>query len=327
MNHIQEAIRQLRVGRGLTFRELTVFPLNGPGRLGLDYLPLVQALHQDPDAFIVRELPDGGAVPEIEVVNGLDVPVLIIEGQELVGAQQHRTANLTVLVPPKSTIRLNVSCVEAGRWAQATERFMAAKHAQFASGRARKVASVSYSMRSSGRAYSDQSGVWSDISEKLCSLGVDSPTSAMGDLFERHAPTLDGYVDAFQAMPDCHGAAFAVRDRVIGLDLFGDTSGFKAYKEQLLRGYAVEALGMGDDTVATRAPERNRVSFLLRDVAAGEVEGYPAVGMGEDVRIAGQRTVAGALAVEGEIVHLAAFPRKRGEEGMRRARRYGAVGE
>ncbi len=32
MNHIQEAIRQVRVGPGLTFRELTVFPLHGRGR-------------------------------------------------------------------------------------------------------------------------------------------------------------------------------------------------------------------------------------------------------------------------------------------------------
>jgi hypothetical protein len=324
MNHIQEAIRQVRVGRGLTFRELTVFPLNGRGRLGFDYVSLSHALNGAPGAFDVRELPDGGTVPEIEVVNGLELPVLIMEGQELVGAKQHRTANLTVLVPPKSTLRLSVSCVEAGRWARASDSFMAARHAQFASGRARKVASVSHAMRDSGRAYSDQSGVWSDISDKLRSLGVDSPTSAMRDLYERHAPTLDGYVDAFQELPECHGAAFAVQDRVIGLDLFGDTTAFKAYKEQLLRGYAVEALGAGNGPVATRAPERNRVSFLLRDVAAGEIEAYPAAGMGEDVRIAGQRTVAGALAVEGEIVHLAAFPQGRGEEGIRRARRYAA---
>lgn len=180
MNHIQEAIRQVRVGPGLTFRELTVFPLNGRGRLGFDYLPLSQALHQGAGAFLVRELPDGGTVPEIEVVNGLNAPVLIMEGQELVGAKQHRTANLTVLVPPKSTIKLSVSCVEAGRWAHASESFMVARHAQFASGRARKVASVSHAMRDSGQAYSDQSGVWEDISVKLRAHGVDSPTSAMG---------------------------------------------------------------------------------------------------------------------------------------------------
>jgi hypothetical protein len=318
MNHIQEAIRQVRVGRGHAYRELTVYPLNGKGRLGFDYATLSHALGQGPSAFELRELPDGGSVPEIEVVNRLHVPVLIVEGQELVGARQHRTANLSVMVPPKATVRLNVSCVEAGRWAETGARFMAAQHAQFASGRARKVASVSCSMRESGRADSDQAGVWRDISFKLRSLDVDSPTSAMHDLYQRHAATLDDYVYAFASLPECHGAAFAVHDRLIGLDLFGDTATFKAYKEQLLRGYAVEALGAARHT-ATLAPERNRVSFLLRDIAAGEIEAYPSAGMGEDVRIAGQRSVAGVLAVEGAIVHLGAFPRKRGEEGMRRA--------
>jgi hypothetical protein len=323
MNQVQEEIRRVRVGRGLSFQNLTMFPLTRRRSLALRYLPLFDALQKGPEAFDLRELPGGASVPEIEVVNRLSLPVLIIEGQELVGAKQHRTANLTVLVPAESSLKLDVSCVEAGRWAHASQSFRAAQRAQFASGRARKVASVSCSMRASGRAHSDQSEVWSDISEKLHTLGVDSPTSAMSDLYERHAPTLDGYVHAFREVPDCHGAAFAVRDRVIGLDLFGDTSTFRAFKEQLLRGYAVEALGEFDDA-ASPAPERNKVSFLLRDVAEGSYEAYPSVGLGEDVRIGGQRTVAGALAVEGEVVHLAAFPQGRGGEGMRRARRYGA---
>ena len=42
--------------------------------------------------------------------------VLILEGDELIGARQNRVANSSVLVPAGSEIILPVLCVERGRW-------------------------------------------------------------------------------------------------------------------------------------------------------------------------------------------------------------------
>ena len=47
---------------------------------------------------------------------------------------------------------------------------------------------------------------------------------------------------------------------------------------------------------------------MLRDAINGQVEVYASAGMGEDARLAGRNTLAAVLVVDGEIVHLAAFP-------------------
>lgn len=307
MNPIQEQIRRIRVGRGYSYQNLTIFSLESRRDPALRYLTLPEALHEGATAFTIQELSGGASVPEVEVVNHLSLPVLIVEGQELAGARQHRTANVTVLVPPKSGIRLKVSCVEAGRWAQTTERFQDTARTQFASGRANKVHSISESLRQTGAAYSDQGRVWQDISGKLNELGAESPTSSMGAVFERHAPTLEGYVQAFRGIPACHGAAFALHDRVIGLDLFDRAETFMALKDRMVRGYAVEALGSFNAS-ASRVPERGAVTRVLYDLSKGDVESYASAGIGQDVRVDGRTSFGGALVVDDGIIHLAAFP-------------------
>jgi hypothetical protein len=53
-------------------------------------------------------------VPELRVKNSGDLPVLILDGEELVGAKQNRIVNVTILVPPHSETVIPVSCIEAG---------------------------------------------------------------------------------------------------------------------------------------------------------------------------------------------------------------------
>src|SRR5215218_10973887 len=56
------------------------------------------------------------SVNDLLVSNALDVPVLLYEGEEVLGAQQNRTFDVSALVAPRSALRVPVSCVEAGRW-------------------------------------------------------------------------------------------------------------------------------------------------------------------------------------------------------------------
>ncbi|HWQ00295.1 MAG TPA: DUF6569 family protein, partial [Vicinamibacterales bacterium] len=48
---------------------------------------------------------------------------------------------------------------------------------------------------------------------------------------------------------------------------------------------------------------------LLRRVAAAPEKRFPAIGLGEDVRLAGENVAGGALVVGGRLVHLSAFAR------------------
>ena len=59
---------------------------------------------------------DPPEVPQLAVTNLSDLPVLLVEGEMLVGGDQNRTMNVTVLCPPRTRTVVPVSCVEAGRW-------------------------------------------------------------------------------------------------------------------------------------------------------------------------------------------------------------------
>jgi hypothetical protein len=228
-------------------------------------------------------------------------------------------------------VRLPVSCVEAGRWSYATPEFTEAPRTQFASGRAGKVQSVSFAMRHSGQRHSDQGEVWSQIAEKAASLGTHSPTSAMSDMYRDRQPQLEDYAAALRdATSGAHGAAFAVGARIVGLDIFDRAATCEKLAGKVLAGYALEAVSDPAET-AFRVPARSAVQRLLADLTSGEIQSYPALGAGTDLRFSGRDSIGGGLLVDNAVVHLAAFPAKRGSMGpgrkaTDRAQRYGGRG-
>ena len=63
---------------------------------------------------VVEEVNESGSVPNLVVTNKADRPLLISEGEILVGAKQNRVVNVTVLVAAGVKFLMPVSCVEAG---------------------------------------------------------------------------------------------------------------------------------------------------------------------------------------------------------------------
>ena len=61
-----------------------------------DYLTLEQAL--DRDFVQITEMDQAGSVPELRLINKGKKKVLIVEGEELVGAKQNRIVNATFLI-------------------------------------------------------------------------------------------------------------------------------------------------------------------------------------------------------------------------------------
>ena len=57
-------------------------------------------------------------------MNNAVTPLLILEGEVLIGAKQDRIANTSLLIPPHVGKLIPVSCVEANRWEYQTNNFM-----------------------------------------------------------------------------------------------------------------------------------------------------------------------------------------------------------
>ena len=232
--------------------------------------------------------------------------MLILDGEELVGAKQNRIVNLTILVAAQQTLHIPVSCVEAGRWARRSREFAAAGRAHYATGRARKLEQVSYAMRETGLREADQRDVWQDIDAKSRRMKAGSATHAAAAMYERSQSKLDGFLEKLEAVPRQAGAVFAINGIVAGLDVFDSPATWRKSMRKLVQSFGLDALEQYG-RAGVRSRRRSLRSSCRRCKQAAQ-ERFPAIGVGEDVRIAGDSIVGGGLVVDGKVVHLVAFP-------------------
>jgi hypothetical protein len=314
MKLLTQTLDDLEIGPAKALANLTMFPLLG-GRSGdPDYHTLDEALAAK--AARVTEVSASGSVPELQFRNAGDRAVLLLDGEELIGAKQNRVLNLTILAPAGREIQIPVSCVEAGRWSHVSAEFSAAPRAHYAAGRAKKAAAVSESMRATGERHSDQGEVWADISAKARRMAAVSDTQAMAAMYEGHAADVDSFVEALPPVEGQAGAVFAINGELVGLELFDYQATLRKLLPKLVRSYALDAI---DAAVPARAGGHTAAvgaispKTLLEAARSAEGQAFRSIGEGEDVRLSGRELTGGALVARDRVVHLSAFRLQRAD--------------
>ncbi len=302
MQTISDTINGLHLGEATSFEGLTVFPLFGDDIQEKDYLTLDEALEQKQARVI--EVSETGDVPTLLFENLGDRKVLLVDGDELIGAKQNRIINLTILVPAHTKIEIPVSCVEAGRWSYQSREFSSAGRAMYSKVRAAKMGQVTKRMSESGERHSDQSEIWGNIAECSMDLGVQSDTSSMSDIYESYEQRLDRYKEAFKVKDGQVGALFAIRGKTQGLELFDSSKTFSHYLERLISSYALGSLADEGDGKEASLPEAEK---FMESIKAAKAEQFSALGEGDDLRLSDKSLAGGALVAEDRVVHLAAF--------------------
>lgn len=299
-----DAVRRVEFGPLMTFRNLGLLALSTPGEREADYLTLGEALERR-SARIV-EISEGGHVPELKFVNEGDRSVLLLDGEELLGAKQNRVINLTILAPAHQTCVIPVSCVESGRWHHVSRDFVDAPRAQFAEGRAEKMRHVTSSLRADGSRSSDQREVWSQIAEKAARLGAMSDTAAMSAMYEANQVPLEEFVQEFTSTERQVGAVFFVNGRAAGLEMFDATHTWRSLAPKLIRSYALDALDQEEGAVQSDAPAG--AAALIESLISSQASVFPAIGEGADVRFDGAGALGAALVASEKAIHVSAFP-------------------
>ena len=149
-----------QLGEPVEHRGIVVTPLFPARDPVARYITLDEAL---PRGLTISETSDAGSVPELAVVNPLDVSVLLYDGEELLGAKQNRILNVSVLVGAGAKLPIPVSCVEQGRWNRSSVDFDSASHISHSHLRRRKAEMLAAQPMARGIA---QSEVWMEIGEK-----------------------------------------------------------------------------------------------------------------------------------------------------------------
>jgi len=320
-NSIAATLKSVTLGNPQTFQNLALFPLLSAVPSTPDYVTLAEALKGS--QVRVTEVSAGGVVPELLLDNASPKRVLLLDGDELVGAKQNRVLNITILVGANQKVVIPVSCVERGRWNSRSTEFSSEDRMMFAMGRAEKMASVSRSMRESGTRRSDQGAVWESVGRKATLFQAAAPSEAMSDVYKHVGGDIREYRKAFRASPRQVGAVFAIDGRPVGLEMFDSPETFASTLGRLVESYALDAIEEpGQSTVQ---PDAARAAAFVTRTAGARSEVAKAVGEGEDVRLEAPGLVGEALVVDGRVVHLSALELagegSRAERASARARR------
>ena len=81
---LKNYLNKIQIGAEQAYKNLAIFPVLSDYVIPFDYLTLDEALSED--LIEIVEIDEGGSVPELRLNNKSDKMVLILDGEELVGA-------------------------------------------------------------------------------------------------------------------------------------------------------------------------------------------------------------------------------------------------
>lgn len=314
-------LRTVTVGEGMHSNNLTIFPLYwkgeeetvssdsppswGGGDTGVGKRVRYRLLADAIEAKLatVEETSESGEVPLLAVRNDGATPILIPEGEILIGAKQNRTVNLTLLVAAKTQMQMPVSCVEAGRWSR-TSRHFEAKAWAHPKLREVKVRSSQMHRRSIGVARSDQGAVWKEVDDHLHALEAPAPTRDVMASYDVAEGRLSEYRERFDMPREACGFLAAKGNEVIGLDLFDSAETLQKLWRRMSDAYFVEAAR--DDDRCERTPSKVANQFLS-SVEGRLVPAAKQPQLGFEMELVDEALSGSALWYDGAICHLSAF--------------------
>lgn len=302
---LQALLSQLRLGHATSAGALTTIALYAPPPTRpVPYLLLAHALTAGS-----MSLHEQGAVDRLRARNTARSPVLVLEGDHVLGAKQNRTVISSALLGARGETELPVACVERGRYAGISEKFDGAATVVPATVRRVVKTSVTSSLLSEHGAHArvaDQRAIWDQIAVQQRRLHVASATSSLAHTYATHAGALASLSAALPYPPGATGIALALRGELVSVDVFDQPHTCQHYWPQLVEGAALDALQAPPERRAQRIEER--VRELLAALARAPWREVPAVDRGRELRVALDETNASALLADGAVLHLGAAP-------------------
>ncbi|MDI6853029.1 MAG: hypothetical protein QME75_05415 [Deltaproteobacteria bacterium] len=320
---VKDYFQGLEIGPRADHQNMSVFPFFFMAEAGLQYLPLDAALASG--VIEVAEVSEGGDVPNLKVTNKGEIPILILAGEELVGAKQNRIVNATFLIAGKARFNIPVSCVEQGRWSYQSKHFMSERRMSSPQLRSRVELDLACSIREGRGFRANQSGVWDEIGTKSARMSVHSPTGAMSDIYESYEDQLRQYTESFSLSPNQKGFLVAINGRMAGMEAFGSQDSLANYFTKLIQSYALDAIDLHRQGQSSKHPE-DGIEAWVEEIRELPVISSPSLSLGEDLRVESEKVIGSGLMHEGTVLYLSVFSKNgsKNKSGMARASRRGS---
>lgn len=298
---IQNLLARLEVGRPVTQGRLTVVPIYDDRKTKrAGFITLEEALKRG--WLEITEL-DGGRVPRVRMSNLSKYRIFVMGGEILTGCRQDRILAQDLLIGPgRRNLVVPVFCVEQGRWSAVSDRFTSKSNLGTPSLRARALT----------KAPEAQAEIWGKISEQNRKMGVRSDSDAFQAAYEapQHKEALKqleaGVRRNLKLKEDVIGVVIGLGGRVVGVDIFADPSLFLKLWPKILKSSALSSLqGEGNGRLT-----QELAADFLRGLQGRRFETKPSLDLGFELMVCDSDLQAGALVVEGAVLHLAGFPRE-----------------
>lgn len=294
---------RLQVGRPAVVRGygVTLVPIFDPDPRPLEAFPLRWGIANGKTR--VTEVGDG-RVDRVCVEHDGATPILVLDGEEVVGAKQNRMFNASFLVPPQQPTVLPVSCVERKRWRDDSVTFTSSSRTVVTTVRSTKLRRVATSVVTRGEYDSGQREVWRNVESYIERTNVVSRTAAYADAADQHLQRINAAIDDIELDRGQVGVAAISADGQLTLDAFGSPGLFNRTWRVVARGL------LGESTQREPAGDcAASVRDLLDRLCDTEPSERPAPGIGRSLFALANETTAGAIAHGGRIYHLVAAAR------------------
>lgn len=260
---------QTRLGDPVTHANLTLVPLlsRAPAASDQDYLVLDEAF--DRKLVTVREL-DSESVNTLEMENLSDRPLFVMSGEVVLGGKQDRAIGKDTVVPPHQKMRVDVFCVEHGRWTEEKGRGFRT---------ARSLAHTELRLKAN---YGSQNEVWNEVAAKNAKRGAQNSTDtyrnvaterSTADAIAPYEGHLGGALARVKDSDRMVGFVAVLNGELVGVEAFDSPRLYAKLQGKLLRSYYVEAVDLpppADPSVLGRVPTAADVRAFNEKLASGE---------------------------------------------------------
>ncbi len=294
-----EFIRNLEVGKPLSYRNLTIVPVYfSKTQDKQEYITLEDALKQK---WIEIAEMEGGRVPQVKITNTSKHMIYLMGGEILTGCKQDRIlASDILLAPGTKDLMVPVFCVEQGRWNFTSANFYSKENLGTF-----KLRSVAQTKNPSA-----QSEIWYQIAKENRKMGVVSDSSAYQDAYdkEENKAEIARIERTFHNVPhlyaDTTGVVIALSGRIVSVDIFANQDLFKKQWPKILKSSALSSLS---SNLAGNITQKEAVDFLKSFFDLNYTQ-KPGIDLGVEYSYTDSKLNISSLTHESKVIHLAGFP-------------------
>ena len=171
-------------------------------------------------------------VNTLVVKNNAVTPLLLVDGEEIIGGDQNRIVNATILIEAKSEMKVPVNCTEHGRWGYKHEF----KHSDYIANYRTRSAKVRASIANGD----EQGAVWDAIDVLESKRNFSSPTQAMSESYDDAKADLSEFIDVFNVEKGQSGVVVLVDGEMKGFEIFLNSDVYSQYHEKIIKSYLID---------------------------------------------------------------------------------------